>query len=56
MLDRLTVDKPKLVVFDVVFDMPSTAVADDEELREAIKRNGKVVLAAAFTASGKQPV
>lgn len=46
LLDRLTEDESRLVVFDVVFSEPGTP-EEDARLSEAIGRNGRVVLAAA---------
>jgi len=45
LLDRLTKDEARLVVFDVWFTDPGTKEANDQ-LREAMKKNGRVVLAA----------
>jgi CHASE2 domain-containing sensor protein len=45
LLDRLSQDEPKVVVFDVSLTQPSD-LADDNELARAIGRNGRVVLAA----------
>jgi CHASE2 domain-containing sensor protein len=47
LLDRLTSDGAKLVVFDVVFSKPGIPEANTNFAR-AIQRNGKVVLAAAL--------
>ncbi len=47
LLNHLTEDSTRLVIFDTVFSEPSNAGADDE-FAEAIRRNGKVVLAAAL--------
>jgi CHASE2 domain-containing sensor protein len=46
LLERLTQDGCKLVVFDIVFSEPGTRAANTN-LAEAIRRHGKVVLAAA---------
>jgi len=47
LLDRLTEDQSRLIVFDVVFSEPGTPEANTN-LARAIERNGKVVLAAAL--------
>lgn len=46
-VDRLTTDQAKLVVFDVFFSDPGEA-AENEELAQAMRRNGHVVLAMDF--------
>ena len=46
LLDRLTSDGARLVVFDVVFDLPGTPEANTN-FANAMRRNGKVVLAMA---------
>lgn len=48
LLDRLTEDQARAVVFDIVFEN-AMATETDELLRHAIATNGKVVLAAAFS-------
>ncbi len=45
LLDRLTRDQARVVVFDIIFDTASEPSAD-EEFERAIRRNGHVVLAA----------
>lgn len=45
LVDRLTADRARVVVFDVVFDT-TNAPAADAALAEALRRNGRVVLAA----------
>jgi CHASE2 domain-containing sensor protein len=53
LLHRLTMDGPRVVVFDVVFSQPSEAEAD-RALTRAIRENGRVVLAGdRVKASGK---
>src|SRR6185503_12829088 len=47
LLDRLTEDQAKLVVFDLLWDLPGTPSANTN-LARAIQRNGRVVLAAAL--------
>jgi CHASE2 domain-containing sensor protein len=47
LLDRLTLDHAKLVVFDVVLDVPGEPSVNTN-LARAIQRNGNVVLAAAL--------
>jgi len=47
LLDRLTEDAAKLVVFDLLWDLPGTPSANTN-LARAIQRNGRVVLAAAL--------
>ena len=46
LLDRLTTEHAKLVVFDIVFDLPGDPAANTN-FANAIRRNGKVVLATA---------
>ncbi len=46
LLDRLTADQARLVVFDIVFEKAGVSKAD-AELARAIKASGRVVLAAA---------
>ena len=48
LLERLTQEKAKLVVFDILFEDAGEGLAD-EALARAIKANGRVVLAANFT-------
>jgi len=50
LLDRLTQDQPRVVVFDVELMQPANRT-DDDKLARAIRDNGRVVLAA-----GKVPV
>ena len=47
LLDRLTADGAKVVVFDIVFIEPGTPAANSNLVR-AIRSNGRVVLAAAY--------
>ncbi|HEV3409594.1 MAG TPA: adenylate/guanylate cyclase domain-containing protein [Chthoniobacterales bacterium] len=47
LVDRLTNEGARLVMFDVVFDAPSNDPAVDEAFAEAIRRNGRVILGAA---------
>ena len=47
LVDRLTADGARLVVFDIVFSEPGVAAANTNFAR-AIQRNGKVVLAASL--------
>ena len=51
LLDRLSQDQPQVVVFDVELTQAGDDPAADEMLARAIRRNGRVVLAA-----GKVPV
>src|SRR5256885_13816217 len=46
LVDRLTAAGAKAIVFDVVFNDPSPNPDADRKFAEAIKRNGRVVLAA----------
>jgi adenylate cyclase len=48
LLDRLTREKARLVFYDIVFDTPSSDPATDLTFAEAIKRQGTVILGAAF--------
>ena len=54
LLDRLTRDGAKLVVFDILFE-EERAPASDALLEEAIRANGKVVLAASLTEGPVHP-
>jgi CHASE2 domain-containing sensor protein len=47
LLDRLTKDQARLVVFDVVFDVVGSPT-ENTNLVEAMRRNGRVILAAAL--------
>lgn len=55
LLDKLSRDQAKLTVFDVTFLDPSTEDAD-RKLAEAIRANGKVVLAASLESVNSQGV
>jgi adenylate cyclase len=44
LLDRLTNDKARLVLFDIVFDAPSADEAIDSAFAQTIQRHGAVVL------------
>jgi adenylate cyclase len=44
LLDRLTADGAKLVLFDILFDNPNTDASVDAQLAEAIRKQGRVVL------------
>ena len=48
LLDRLTKDHARLVFYDVIFDKPGADPATDAAFAEAVRRNGRVVLGAAF--------
>jgi CHASE2 domain-containing sensor protein len=45
LLQRLTQERALLVIFDVVFDAPSTDPQVDAEFADAIRKNGHIVLA-----------
>jgi CHASE2 domain-containing sensor protein len=47
LLDRLTRDQARVVVFDIAFTQPGSKPAEDVELARAMQRNGRVVLAGA---------
>lgn len=48
-LDRLTQDRAKCVVFDILFDQPRPQAADsDRALAQAIARNGNVLLVSIY--------
>ena len=50
LLDRLTAEGARAVVFDILFTEPNPAKPDgDAEFARAIKANGKVILGAEFT-------
>ncbi|HSH17547.1 MAG TPA: CHASE2 domain-containing protein, partial [Verrucomicrobiae bacterium] len=44
LLDRLTLDQPRVVVFDVIFSQTNQSHAD-QDLARALRENGRVVLA-----------
>ncbi|MEP6662935.1 MAG: adenylate/guanylate cyclase domain-containing protein [Verrucomicrobiota bacterium] len=46
LLDRLKIENARAVVFDIVFSDPGPDAAIDEQFAQAIKNNGKVILAA----------
>ncbi|MEO5802677.1 MAG: adenylate/guanylate cyclase domain-containing protein [Verrucomicrobiota bacterium] len=46
LLDRLKTENAQAVVFDIVFSDPGPDAAIDEQFAQAIKNNGKVILAA----------
>lgn len=48
LLDRLTEDKARLVLYDIVFDQPAADPAADVAFADSIQRNGKVILGAAL--------
>jgi adenylate cyclase len=48
LLDRLTADGARAVVYDIVFDAPAPDPGIDEAFAAAIQRHGKVVLGAAL--------
>ncbi|MGP8199695.1 MAG: CHASE2 domain-containing protein [Limisphaerales bacterium] len=52
LLDLLTAEHVKGVVFDIVFSGPGADPKADEELASAIKKNGKVILAADYRTGG----
>jgi adenylate cyclase len=52
LLNKLTAEHVKGVVFDIVFSGPGADPAADEELAQAIKNNGKVILAADYRTGG----
>ncbi len=49
LVDRLTGAGARMVIFDVVFDGPSSEAGDDKALAEAIARHGNVVLGGDFS-------
>lgn len=52
LLDILTAEHAKCVVFDIVFSDPGKDPKADEALAKAIKNNGKVILAADYQRGG----
>ena len=48
LLDRLTRDAARLVLYDIVFDAPAPEPEADDALAAAMQRNGRVVLGAAL--------
>ena len=53
LLDRLTADGARAVLFDIVFSDPGPEAATDQLFADAIRRNGRVILAADY--SDNQP-
>ena len=49
LLDRLAADGAKVVVFDIVFSDPGLNPDADQVFAEAIRRNGRVILAADYS-------
>jgi adenylate cyclase len=52
LLNRLTAEGARSVVFDIVFSDPGPNPQADKELADAIRANGKVVLAADYVPAG----
>jgi adenylate cyclase len=52
LLRQLTAQHARGVVFDIVFSGPGTNPTADEQLAQAIKENGKVILAADYRTGG----
>ena len=52
LINRLTAEGAKAVVFDIVFSDPGSNPQTDQELANAIRTNGKVVLAADYVPTG----
>jgi adenylate cyclase len=48
LLDRLTQDNARLVLFDILFDEPHPDPAVDLQFAEAIRKNGRVVLVGGY--------
>lgn len=48
LLDRLTEEKARLVFYDIIFDAAAADTAGDAAFAESIRRNGKVILGAAY--------
>jgi adenylate cyclase len=48
LVDLLTAEGAKAIVFDILFTEPSTNTAADAELAQAIRRSGRVILAGNF--------
>jgi len=46
LVDRLTQDNARLVLYDIVFDQPAPDLAADVAFADSIQRNGKVILGA----------
>lgn len=44
LVDKLTADGARLVLFDIIFDSPAADPQTDEAFAAAIKRHGRVVL------------
>jgi PAS domain S-box-containing protein len=55
LLRRLTAAGARAVVFDIVFSKPGPAGAADQALTEAIRANGRVILAAEFSNTTAAP-
>jgi len=56
LLNRLTEEKARLVLFDIVFDEPSNEPNADTEFADAIKQHGRVVLGAALDVSDQEGI
>lgn len=52
LLDRLTADGARAVVFDIVFSDPGPSPEADQRLAQAMRANGRVVLAADLVTTG----
>ena len=52
LLDRLRAGGASAVVFDIIFSDPGPSPEADEAFAEAIRKNGRVILASEYTASG----
>jgi adenylate cyclase len=52
LINRMTAEGAKAVVFDIVFSDPGSNPQTDQELANAIRANGKVVLAADYVPTG----
>ncbi len=55
LLDRLTEEGARTVIFDIVFSDPGPDPEADHALEQAIRRNGKVILASDFVRSTTTP-
>jgi PAS domain S-box-containing protein len=54
LLRRLTSAGARAVVFDIIFDEPGTDAAADHEFADALRANGRVVLAAEISPSSRE--
>lgn len=49
LLDRLSADRPKVVIFDILFTDPGPSPEADQKLADALRKSGRTVLAADYS-------